>query len=241
LSLFALVIAPPAAEPLDSPLSNGWFYKEANGFDGAGQSGFAVTDDSDASMWSEFERLGGVDRLGYPISQRFLYGGLVTQAFQRAALQWQPDLAQAARVKILEDLGTRGNDAWLDQVRHIPPQPDPRSDAGLSLDELFAVHHQLLDAYPPLRDFFDADNDPLSTYGLPVSVKEYGHLVSVRLERATLAIYTSDAPGVATGNVVVGNTGDLARDVGLWPLTALVPGLAPAAPPTEVADPNLSN
>jgi len=46
--LVSLIIAAASASVLDQPLANGWFFKEANGFNGAGETGFAVVDDADA-------------------------------------------------------------------------------------------------------------------------------------------------------------------------------------------------
>ena len=51
-------------------------------------------------------RLGGVGTLGYPISQRFEYGGLITQLFQNAALQWLPDFQQAVPATLGNRFGT---------------------------------------------------------------------------------------------------------------------------------------
>ena len=68
------------------------------GGSGAGTGGFSVVDDDSAPLWSEFQRFGGVGELGYPVSDRFLYGGLITQSFQRAVLQFQPELGAANNV-----------------------------------------------------------------------------------------------------------------------------------------------
>jgi hypothetical protein len=88
--LFALVIAPAPTGSLDAALDNGWFFEETNGFNGAARVASVVVDDLDASFWTEFQRLGGLDQLAYPISQHFLYDGYSTQVFQKAAMQWRP-------------------------------------------------------------------------------------------------------------------------------------------------------
>ncbi|HEX8968773.1 MAG TPA: hypothetical protein VF937_12885 [Chloroflexota bacterium] len=221
LSLFAMIAAPPPSATLDAPLADGWFFKQANGFNGAGDLGFAVVDDADASLWSEFVRLGGLDQIGYPISQRFIYGGYVTQAFQRLALEWRPEEGQAVPVNIFDDLTARGADGWLDQARQIPPAADQTMDASLAWDDLVARQVALLDSYPALQAFYDAAADPLTAYGLPVSVKSYGPLVSLRLQRATLQMWTTDEPWAAAGDIIAGNAGDVAKDAGLWPAGAL--------------------
>jgi hypothetical protein len=226
-SLFALLVVPPSSsDTLDAPLSNGWFYKEANGFDGAGDTGFSIVDDDDAAFWTEFQRLGGVQQLGYPISTRFQYGGFLTQAFQRSALQWRPDLNEAVPVNIFDDLAVRGADAWLDEAREVPPAG---SDPGGASEEDFVDRHlELLDAYPALCEFYAADPDALTMYGLPLTIKEYGALVSVRLQRGNLQLWLADMPWADAGTVVIGNAGDLAKDAGLWPANAVVPAVAEA-------------
>jgi hypothetical protein len=213
LSLFALVAAPPPSDSLDYALDNGWFYKEANGFNGAGTGGYAVTDDASASLWSEFQRLGGIDELGYPISNRFQLDGCVAQAFQRGALEWQADQEQAVPIDILSLLSQRGLDAWLDALRHIPPsQSDPSTVADA------------LSAYPPIGDFYAADSDAL---GLPLGAKSYGPLVSLRLEHAVVQYWTSG------GSIDRMNLGDVAKEVGLWPSLALTPAPPPLLPPLD--------
>jgi hypothetical protein len=236
LSLFVLMIAPPASAALDGPLATGWFYQEANGFSGAGATGFAVVDDAQASLWTEFQRLGGSARLGYPISQRFTYGGYVTQAFQKLGLQWRPDLGQAVPVNIFDDLSARGSDAWLNQYRQVPPPGDQTADAGLVRDDVVSRHLGMLDPYPQLLQVYNADADPLTTFGLPMSIQSYAGLVSVRLERGMLQMWTTDQPWAAAGTVVIGNAGDIARDAGLWPAEALVASAAQPAPAAASGD-----
>jgi hypothetical protein len=233
LSVFGLVRVPPAATPQDTPISGGWFYKQANGFNGAGDLGFAVADDANANFWTEYQRLGGVDRFGYPISQRFEYGGLPTQAFQKAALQWHAELGQAVPVNIFDDLTRRGNDTWLDQALQIPPTGDQAADATLSPDATVARQLQMLENYPAVRDFYAANSLAPTLYGLPLAVKDYGQFVSVRFDRATLRLWTTAVPWAAAGTITIESSGDIAKSVGLWPDTALVPGPPPA---TATAD-----
>jgi hypothetical protein len=238
VGLVAVLIAPPRADPLDFDVAGGHFYQQTNGFNGAGELGFAVVDDADAPFWSEFQRLGGVDRLGYPISGRFQHSGFLTQVFQKAALQWRPDLGQAEPLNTLDDLAQAGADAWLDHASQVPPAPTTSDDTGLGWDQLVARRVGLLDAYPALRTFFQADPDPLSTFGLPVAVKDYGNLVSVRLERTTLQLWNVDVPWASAGTVVVASAGDLAKQAGLWPAAAVTPAVsvAPPGPPTASPD-----
>jgi hypothetical protein len=218
-----MVVAPGVAGQLDLPLDNGWFFKQANGFGGAGDSGFSVVDDASASFWSEFQRLGGVDKLGFPISKRFQYGGFLTQAFQRMALQWRPDLGQAVPVNIMDDLAARGANSWLERTRQVPVAIDSAGEANLEWEDVVARHVGLLTDYPALRQFYEAEPEAMTLYGLPLGVAQYGPVISVRLQRATLQLWTTDVPWAAAGTVAIGNAGDLAKEVGLWPASAVAP------------------
>jgi hypothetical protein len=81
--------------PADYPVAGGWFYTEAalgcvTQRGPARRAGFAVLDDERANFWTEFRRYGGVDVLGYPISQPYRAPGTARgpwyQAFQRGIL-----------------------------------------------------------------------------------------------------------------------------------------------------------
>lgn len=127
-SLFGILIRPAGAVPIQIDLPDGRFFTAANGFGGAGGTGFAVTDGGGIGFWSEFQRMGGVDRIGYPISGRFMHGGFVTQAFQKLALQWRPDLVQAVPVNVLDDLHVHGSDSWLNTAQRILHRPQLAGD-----------------------------------------------------------------------------------------------------------------
>jgi hypothetical protein len=86
-----------------------------------------------------------------------------------------------------------------------------------------AQRRALLDPYSALGSFYDAEPDAVDRFGLPVTVKEYDGLVAVRLQRATLQLWTRDSATAAAGTVLIGNGSDLAKQVGLWPIEALAP------------------
>ena len=71
LLLLVLNAAPGVAisqgEP-DFDVPNGRFFTQTGGGNGRG---FAVTDEGGVRFWSELRRLGGVQAVGYPASQRF--------------------------------------------------------------------------------------------------------------------------------------------------------------------------
>jgi hypothetical protein len=218
---FQVLVAPPPGDVLDSDLPNGHFYKQANGFGGAGDLGFAVVDDADATFWSEFVRLGGVDRVGFPISQRFTYQGFLTQAFQKMVLQWRPDLNQVEPVNIFDELHNQGDDQWLNDYRQVPPADDTSADAGLGWDQVVTRHVSLLSDYPSLRDAYTVDPGALEAMGLPLAVRNYGAVTVVRLQRATLQLWSVDTPWAAAGSIILGNAGDIAKELGLWPDAAM--------------------
>ncbi|HEY3063518.1 MAG TPA: hypothetical protein VGL99_31485 [Chloroflexota bacterium] len=228
-SMFAVLVASGENQPLEGDLANGHFYSQTNGFSGAGGTGFAVVDDAEANMWSEFQRLGGTEALGYPVSGRFVYRGFMTQAFQKLALQWRPDTEEALPVNVLDELSQRGTDVWLERTRQVPLGDSAVEDLGLPWDDVVSRHLALLDAYPALHEVYLNDPQALNSYGLPLAVKDYGTFISVRLQRATLQLWLVDRPWAAAGSVVVGNAGDLAKEAGLWPLNALAPEPRPLA------------
>jgi hypothetical protein len=217
LGLFVpLVVLPtnPATTQLDFAVAGGRFYTQGNGFGGGGGLGYAVVDDGDAPMWSEFQRAGGVTRLGYPVTSRFLFEGAVTQAFQNGALQWIPDAGQSILVNILDELHGHGSDVWLDNARQIPPPPPGGGPADPGI----------LAPFPDILAVYDTDPN---LYGLPVSVKDYGPLGSARFQRSTLQVWQQDQPFAAAGTVIPGASGALAKAAGLWPKDAATPGGPP--------------
>jgi hypothetical protein len=227
LGMFASASAPSDKVAQDFDIPDGHFFKQSNGFNGGGQLGYAVTDGADGAFWTAFQSIGGVERAGYPITNRFIYRGFVVQAFQKVALQWQPDLGQAVPINILDDFSPTTN-AWLSTQRNIPTPP-PTSDQGQPTDDVVAAHVALLDAFPDLKAFYSAQSDAMTLYGLPVAVQDYGTVATARLERGVLRVWAQDMPGVAAGTPVVDNVGDLAKQTGLWPLQAAVPSPPPLA------------
>jgi hypothetical protein len=82
--VFAVLIAGAQAQPMEMELPNGHFFGEANGFSGGG--GF-TSPTMRRRAWTEFHAW-AASRLGTR-SGRFMYGGFVTQAFQKLVLQWR--------------------------------------------------------------------------------------------------------------------------------------------------------
>src|SRR5919199_4208176 len=119
--LTSLLPSPTAqADPPDFAIPNGHFFKQANGSNGSGEAGFAVTDEDRIPFWNVYQRLGGPDEIGYPISQRFVWNGFVSQAFQRAILQWNQQTQTVIFVNVFDELSRAGRDAWLSSQVQIP-------------------------------------------------------------------------------------------------------------------------
>ncbi len=227
---------PASARPaLDWKIPEGWFYTETNGFPlGTSPMGFPIVDDAQAQFWSAFQRHGGVARLGYPVSQRFLWKGYLTQATQKAVLQWRPDKQDVDFVNVFDDLSSAGKDDWLLNFRSIPRPLPSDYDAGLSWPRVVAHRLDLLRGHPALYARYAATGDSLDLYGLPTSrVVDVGPMYVVRLQRAVLQQWKVDEPWARAGEVTVANGGDVAKDAGIFPWQKLRPG----APPIGTWDP----
>lgn len=213
--------------PVDFPIQDGHFFTQANGYTSGSAVGFAVTNQDAIPFWNAFQQYGGVEGVGYPVSQRFVYKGLTTQAFQKLVLQWQPG-GGAVPINVFDELHNADKDGWLETVRAVPPPFDTTPDTGLPWEAVMARHLAFLDPYPELQAAYFAVDDPLGRYGLPMSVKDYGNVVVVRSQRAVLQQWKVRTAWAQAGQVVVANGGDVAKEVGLFPEDALNP-----VPPPE--------
>lgn len=223
--------ADPVPAVADYDIANGHFFTQANGQGGTGGSGYSVVDDDQATLWTEFQRLGGVGTLGYPISQRYsLPDGLTYQAFQKAILQWDPVDHVAKLANIFDQLTSAGRDGWLAQFKQTPASKDWTSDVGQPWDKIVANHMAVLDANPAIKAAYLADPYALEHYGLPMSYADYGALAVVRCQRAVFQQWRVATQFAATNQVLIANGGDNAKDAGLVPATAAAP--LPPPPPT---------
>src|SRR3989442_457769 len=107
----------PSAGSADFAIPNGWFYTQTGG---GGGRGYAVTDEGGVRFWSELQRLGGVQAVGYPASQRFQWDGFTVQVFQRVILQWRPEANAVAIVNALDRLHELGKDEMLWRTSPTP-------------------------------------------------------------------------------------------------------------------------
>ena len=238
--LLALALAPlvpqlapsrAAAAALDFDVAGGHFFTQTGGADG--NLGYAVVDDEQARFWDEFQRLGGVQGVGYPLSHRFSWDGFVVQVMQKGVLQWRPEVGRAYFVNVFDQLSTAGKDDWLLSHRSTP-KPLPASfDAGKSWDQVVASRQALLDANRAIKAKYLAVPDPLNLYGLPTSaVVDNGNHYVIRLQRAVIQQWKVAVPWAAAGQVTVANGGEVGMEAGLFPAAALKP-----APPADRAQP----
>jgi len=236
LPLLPVSLASAASDDYD--IVDGHYFPQPGG--PSPDQGYTITNDDGIPFWDEFRRLGGVEAVGYPISQRFLWGGFVTQAMQKVVFQWRPEVKQVYFVNVFDDLSAAGKDGWL-ATQRATPQPLPADfDAGLSWGEAIQKRLSLLDANPAIKAAYFASSDPMEFFGLPTSrVEMEGNHYAIRLQRAVIQQWMEDVPWAKKGEVTIANGGDLAKEAGLWPAEALVPIKAPPPPPAVLAAPGL--
>jgi hypothetical protein len=121
-----------------------------------------------------------VDVLGYPVSVPFtLTDGFHYQAFQRAVLQWRPELDRAELINIFDILHDVGMDPDLD-ARGIPAwQPDAsggdwmaaRAERLSWLSDREIADHYLAAPTPKLTANWAVERS-IELYGLPTSRPE---------------------------------------------------------------------
>lgn len=210
---FDPVPAPATVEGDDFAVPGGWFYTQTASGPG---HGYAVTDEGGALFWSEFQRLGGVRQLGYPISQRFAWDGFPTQVFQKGVLQWSGSAQGIFVVNVLDLLHDEGHDEWLRAQSGVPPMANWSADGERSWDELVAAHQALL-TDTALRDAYFTPSDPMLVYGLPMApIDNQGNVLVLRTQRAILQRWLEDMPWAKAGEVTRANVGDIAKEAGLF-------------------------
>lgn len=201
---------------------------------------YSVSDEGGIAFLSEFERLGGVQAVGYPASRRFQWEGFTVQVFQRVVFQWRPESTSVVFVNVFDRLHELGKDEWLREARQTPPAR-PFPDAGKSWDQVVQQRLAVMDAHPAIRaKYFSAVGDPVQANGLPVSdVVDMGDALVLRAQRVVLQQWQKDVPWAKAGDVTVALGGDIAKEAGIFPDRAALqpeqPGGA-AAPPAEARE-----
>ena len=225
-------------DPLDFDLpdGSGHFYRQANGRGGAGDTGYAITNDDGIPFWDEFRRLGGVQALGYPVSHRFVWDGFVVQAMQKVVFQWRPETGTVAFVNVLDRMHDLGHDDWLLVFRQTPEPFDTSPDTNLSWNEVLQRHWEFLDTNAAIKARYWSDPAPLDHFGLPMSYRDMGNSFVVRAQRAVFQYWKEDVPWAKKGEVTLANSGDLAKEAGVFPSEAITP-LRPSATPAPAPQP----
>jgi hypothetical protein len=212
-----------AAPPLTPGASCLWFTQTAGG-----SGGFSVCDDGNARFRTAFNRY-GLQNIGYPISTRFRRDGFITQAFQKAVLQWRPDGNYVAFVNVFDELHTRGFDQRLLETRQTPYQfADGWDTPGATFAQIRARREALVNARPAIRRAYFAASDPFTFFGLPTSeVTDMGNHYAIRTQRAVLQEWKETVPWAQAGQVTIANGGDIAKELGHLPAANLTPESAP--------------
>jgi hypothetical protein len=215
----------------DWSVPSGWFFTQTGE---SAAHGYTIADDERAQMWSEYERLGGWQSLGFPASRRFMWHGELSQATQRAVLQWSPVTGQVDFANVLDLLHDGGRDSDLLRMNQIPPPVDV-DDAGLPYEAIAARRLAWLESRPAIKAKYcnaPGGADPVRLWGLPMSpavnVSEGpGEVYVLRTQRAAFQEWVDGADWAAPGEVTVVLAGDLAKQFKLLPPDAAVPEPAP--------------
>ena len=249
LASLSLSGTPSAAAPADFAIPRGHFYTQAAGTDAPAGTGYAIADEGtdergqSIAFWTAFQRLGGVNALGYPASRRFLWNGFVSQATQRVVLQWRPEANTVYFVNVMDLLTEAGKDDYLQTVRQTPKPFDFKpEEQSLSFQQIVAKRYALLDSNAAIKAKYFSFPDPLNMNGLPTApITDMGDAYVLRAQRIIIQQWKKDMPWAKAGTVTVALGGDIAKETDLLeaqdPL-AIVPqtadevgGTAPTAPP----------
>lgn len=202
------------------PIYGGRFFTQTGGETGRG---YAVRDDDAAKFWTAFRQFGGIPVLGYPVSQRFMFRGYLVQAFQKSVLQWDPSAGGVNVANTLDLMNYEGHDGWLRDFRQVPPHAVLPEDAEAPFVQIIANHLKLLDVNPVIREAFLNTPHWLTRLGLPIAYGEFNGLAAMRTQRAVLQQWLTDVPWARAGEVVFANSGDLAKEAGMFPADAVKP------------------
>jgi Tol biopolymer transport system component len=213
-------LIPVQAADEDWDISGGHFFTQTGGGD---SKGYSITDGEGVKFWSEFQRLGGVPAVGYPVTERFEWAGFTVQAFQRVVFQWRPEAQQAFFVNMFDMLSENGKDDWLFAVRQTP-KPGVWSESGLTWDQIVKTRLAVMDGFPEIaRVYNSVPGDPIAMNGLPVAeIADMGSAFVLRAQRVVIQQWKEDVPWAKKGQVTVANGGDIGKEAGLYPQQATV-------------------
>jgi putative serine protease PepD len=205
----------------DFAVVNGYYFSEAAGGDPT--QGYTITNEGGIPFWDAFQRLGGVDAIGYPATGRFVWQGFVDQATQKLILQWNPASQTVDVVNIFDVLAQLGLDSQLQAKYQTPPAFDNSADAGKAWSQVVARHQAELNWNAAIKARYFADSNPIAHFGLPQSYADEGPVLVVRCQRAVFQQWKVAEPWASAGEVTVANGGDLAKALGVLPAGAATP------------------
>lgn len=187
------------------------------------QTGFQVSNKDGVNFLSEFERLGGVQTLGFPVSRVFETGGFLHQGFQRGILQWRSVANSAVLVNIMDQLNNSGKDEWLllkGIPRHSSSDDGSRGDFNKAKETRLSWLTNL-----EIRRTYLSNPDPISFYGLPTSnPQRHGPFIAQRFQRGALQLWVDNVQDMPRPGEVVGVlAGDLAKGLGFFTAQAVEP------------------
>ncbi len=201
------------APPRNWPLVDGHFFREtAHPSYWGCDAGFAITNSGGIPFWDTWQRL-GLENVGYPISHRYMWRGFVTQAFQKAIMQWQPGRG-VFFVNIFDELHNAGKDDVL-RVRWATPAALEFDPIAWDWDETVKWSLALLNENRAIEKRYFDSPDPLLQFGLPTSrVEDMGNHYAIRTQRAVFQQWKEDVPWAEAGEVTIANGGEIAYQVG---------------------------
>jgi len=204
-----------AADVRDFDIENGHYYEQAGPQLGLG---LVVADDDGIPLWREFQRLGGSQTLGYPISRRYICDEAVCQAFERAIFKRVPGAREVELISVFDWLHRSGQDAWLDERWGIPPWDAPEASAQSTRAETdSATQRAMIGANPLVKAEYDEPGALAPVvYGSARAIRVTGARTVLRTQRAVF-VQAIDAPG----QVQVLPAGRIFIDAGLVPSEAL--------------------
>ena len=244
LSASALPVAASGQALTDYSIKSGHYYSQANGTSqGPTGGGFSITDDQNVPFWTYFDKHGGVEQFGYPISRRFIWGGRITQVTQRAVFQWNSASGQVELANVFDYLSQVGKDDWL-LAAHLAPKAQQTPNESRPLPFLLLAHYRFawLRDDPAFFHRYFVTPDYYAIYGLPTSsVQDLGPYTAIRFQRVVMYHWKSPVPWGDSQGVSVGLAGDVFKHLGFVPPAAAVPENATttstAIAPTAVLTP----
>lgn len=233
--------------PDDYDVEMGHFYTQTG--IGVG-TGFAILNELRLGIrmehfWDEYQRLGGVQTFGYPISGVFRWAELNwAQLTQKSLLYWNRFEGRLTPANIFEVLELAGQDDFLESQGIPRPIPD---DGAESLDQAVEIrlgwleNDELREAYlanpNPARIERWTRDDAIFLRGLPMSKPQrMGPFIAQRFQRAALQLWVEDVPGgQPPGTITAVNAGDLFRQAGLLPDPDAAQPRSPPNVPFDIA------